>query len=267
MLMAVKNYFRFFKESLKCNMASLLEYKKSFLIQSIFMFVNNGFFLIFWSVLFNASGGDIKGVNMGDILYLWSLPTLSFGIAFFFFGGINKLGKHILEGGLDTYLVQPKNVMINVMLSGMDFSACGDLVYGLVIGLFATGFNFGKYMLLLAYGLVGAIFFVCAEALIRLITVWVGNTDYVEHIYMITMTVNFSTYPEAIYNNFIKILIYTIIPSGYIAFMPIKLIEVFNLKLFGVYLLAVCGFVGITAILSKIMLKKYESGNSMAMRG
>lgn len=267
MLMVVKNYFRFFKESLKCNLASLAEYKKSFIIQALFMFCNNGFFLIFWQVLFNASDGQINGIEMNDILYLWSLPTLSFGIAFFFFGGITKLGKYILEGGLDTYLIQPKNIIINVMLSEMDFAACGDMLYGLVIGLFATNFDMSKYVLLICFGIIGAVFYVCAEALVRLITVWVGNTDYAEHIYIITMTVNFSTYPEAIYNNFIKMLIYTVIPSGYIAFIPIKLINTLSIKHLVLYLIALCGFVSLTALLTKLVLKKYESGNSMALRG
>jgi hypothetical protein len=40
MLTVAKNYFRFMKESIKCNLKSILEYKKSFAIQTIFMIAN-----------------------------------------------------------------------------------------------------------------------------------------------------------------------------------------------------------------------------------
>ena len=71
MLTGAKNYFRFMKESIKCNLKAVMEYKKSFIIQSVFMFFNNFFFLIFWFVIFNGSEGNINGITMNDILYLW----------------------------------------------------------------------------------------------------------------------------------------------------------------------------------------------------
>ena len=91
MLTVVKNYWNFFKKSIKYNLASVLEYKKSFIIQSVFMFFNNAFFLVFWFVVFNASGGDINGTTLNDILYLWSVPVLAYGVAYFFFGGARNL--------------------------------------------------------------------------------------------------------------------------------------------------------------------------------
>ncbi|MBQ8298402.1 MAG: ABC-2 family transporter protein [Clostridia bacterium] len=267
MLTVVKNYFRFMKESIKCNLKGVMEYKKSFLIQSVFMFFNNFFFLIFWFVIFNGSDGNINGITMNDILYLWSLPVISFGTAFFFFGGISKLGQYILEGGLDTYLTQPKNVLINVMVSGMDFSAFGDLIYGLVIGLFAVEFNILKYVILVCLGIIGAIFYICVEALIRLLTIKIGNTDNIEHICINTLMITFASYPEAIYGKLIKMLIYTVIPSAYIAFIPIKFVQTLNFGFLLWFLAVACGFVVLTAVFSKQMLKKYESGNNIAMRG
>ena len=85
------------------------------------MMFNDLFFLIFWIVLFNSNDGDINGTTMNDILFLWAIPTIAYGVANFFFGGTNKLGKYILEGGLDSFLIQPKSVIINVMLSNMEF--------------------------------------------------------------------------------------------------------------------------------------------------
>lgn len=265
MLTAVKNYFRFFKESMKCNLKSVIEYKKSFLIQCLFMFLNNAFFLVFWFVIINAAGED-AGITMNDILYVWSLPVIAYGVAFFFFGGIRELGRHILEGSLDVYLTQPKNVILNVMMSGMDFGAAGDLLYGFVIGLFATEFNLGKFALLLLFGALGAVFYICAEAIVRILTIFIGNTDNIEHIYILTLMTSFSSYPKEIYGSKIKFLLYTIIPSGYVAFAPIDFVKTLDIKVLIMFFVAMAIFVGATILLTKHALKKYESGNAIALR-
>lgn len=266
MLTVVKNYGRFIKESIKCNLKSVVEYKKSFLIQTIFMMINNLFFLFFWMVVFKGNGGEIEGLTMNDVLYFWSLPVMSFGVAFFFFGGISKLGQYIQEGTLDTYLTQPKDVLINVMVSGMDFNAFGDLLYGSIVGLFAVEFNLYKYLILVILGIAGSVFYICAEAIIRLLTIKLGATDNIEHIYMNTLLIKFSTYPEAIYGNFVKGLIYTVVPSAYIAFIPIKFIKTFNAKYLLMFLMGATVIIALTVVTSKQLLKKYESGNNISMR-
>lgn len=266
MLTVAKNYWRFFKQSIKCNMASVIEYKKSFIIQSVFMLFNNFFFLIFWGVVFNASGDNINGITMNDILYLWSIPVMSYGIAFFFFGGTTKLGKYILEGGLDSYLTQPKNVIINVMFSGMDFAAFGDLLYGLLIGLFAVQFDILKYLVLVIFSILGSIFYICTQIIIRLLTIKIGNTDNIEHIYTNTLLITFSTYPEVVYGSIVKFLIYTVVPSAYIAFVPVKFITTFNISYLLLFVCVLTIFILLTSLLSKIMLKKYESGNNIALK-
>ncbi len=263
----IKSYWRFFKQSIKCNMKSLLEYRKSFLIQSIFMFLNNGFFLIIWKVILGASEGGANSFEFTDLLYLWSIPTIGFGITFFFFAGISDLGKYIMEGGLDTYLIQPKNLLINVMLSKMDFSAFGDLVYGLVVGLFATQFDMKKYLLLVLFGTISSIFFICFEAIIRLSSILIGNTDNIEHLLVITILIGTATYPEAIYTGVMKTILYTIIPTAYVAFVPIKLVTTFNISSLILYFAAMVVFISITIIMTKLVVTKYESGNTMVMRG
>ncbi len=230
------------------------------------MFCNNGFFLILWKVIINASdevGGDL---TMNEILYLWSLPVIAYGVAFFFFGGIRKLGTYILEGGLDLYLTQPKNVLINVMLSGMDFGAAGDLIYGGVIGLLATNFDMGKFALMIGLSILAAVFYICTEGIIRLFTVLVGNTDNIEHVMINTMLVNFSGYPSQIYGAGVKFMIYTIVPAAYISFVPINFITTLEPKYLLIFLAAAVVYVAATVLFAKFVLKRYESGNAIALK-
>ena len=60
MLTEAKNNIRYIKNAIKCNLKSIVEYKTSFILQALFMFVNNGFYLIFWNVVFGIN-------NLGDI--------------------------------------------------------------------------------------------------------------------------------------------------------------------------------------------------------
>lgn len=262
----VKNYARFIKMSVIKNIKAVAEYKKSFIIQTMFMMINNVFFLIFWKIVFGISGENINGITMNDILYIWAVPTIAYGVTFFFFGGTQKLGDYMLNGGIDIMLLQPKNVIINALLSSSDFSAFGDLLYGLIVGLFAVQFNMAKYLLLVVLSCVVALFFICTNTILRVISVWIGDTSNIEHIYTNTLLITFCTYPEQIYSGIIKVLMYTIIPAGYIAFIPTKIIDNYDFSLLLVLIPVMLVYLLLTIFVCKKALEKYESANVVLLR-
>lgn len=266
MLMEVKNNFKYIIKSIKCNLKSVIEYRNSFIIQTVFMFINNGFFLIFWNVVFRISNNQTNGIEMKEIYYLWTIPTISYGISYFLFGGIANIGKNIITGGLDSYLTQPKNVFINIATSKCDFSACGDLLYGLVIGVAASN-NILDYFKILGYSLLGSIIFIATMTIIRSLAVFVGDIDDMAERYEHTFLINFSVYPEEIFGKFIKFMLYTIVPAGYIVHLPIKLIRSFSITKFLILIIAIVIYVIIAIIMFKKALKNYESGNAMALKG
>lgn len=266
MLTEVKKYLKFIKMSIIKNMKAAAEYRKSFIIQTIFMFINNFFFLIFWYIVFNISGNNIEGIEMNDILYLWSVPTMAYGIAFFFFGGTQKLGDYILNGGIDILLLQPKNVIINALLSSSDFSAFGDLLYGFLIGLFAVQFNIPRMLLLIVLACVSSLFFVCTNVILRVISVWIGDTSNIEHIYTNTLLISFCTYPENIFPKVVKFLMYTVIPAGYIAFIPINIIALYNFSLLLILIPVAIIYILLTILICQKALKRYESTNNILLR-
>ena len=104
MLMEVKNNIRYFFSAIRISIKSAMAYKASFLVQTIFMAINNLFFLIFWGVVFKNIGND-TGITFNNVLYLWSFSTISYGIAYFFFGGIQKINDYIITGAMDSYCV------------------------------------------------------------------------------------------------------------------------------------------------------------------
>ena len=113
MLMEVKNNIRYFFDALKVSIKSAMAYKVSFIIQTVFMFINNIFFLIFWAVVFSKTGNNTD-ITFNNVLYLWSFSALSYGIAYFFFAGVQKINDYIITGAMDSFLLQPKNILLNV---------------------------------------------------------------------------------------------------------------------------------------------------------
>lgn len=269
MLMEVKNImnnFKFFINATYCSVKSAMEYRLSFFIQSIFMFINNGFWLLFWAIIFNANGSNINGVNMDTMLYLWSIPVISFGVAFFFFGGAENISSYIISGQMDSYMLQPKHPLLNILTSKCNFSAFGDLIYGLVLGFIVVDFDLLKFLLIIIFGIFGSIFYVATSIIIRSLSTWLGDTDVIASKYNDTLLTTFSIYPEKIFDGVMKVLLYTVIPVAYFAYMPINIVINFNLtQLLIVFAVGIVYMIIAVLVFNKAM-KSYESGNTISMR-
>ncbi len=266
MLTVVKQNFNFFIQALKVSIMSAMEYKVSFLIQAVFMFINNGFFLVFWSVVFNINDGKLQDLEFDYILLLWSIPVISYGVTYFFFGGVTQLNTYIITGQMDSFMLQPKNPILNVITSKCYFSACGDLIYGLVIGIVASKYNIIKLLIIIISGIFGSVFYVSTEIILRAISVWLKDTENIANKYKDTLLTTFSNYPESIFSKGIKLILYTVVPAGYISFLPIKIFYSLDFR-FSFIIIAV----GILYLAAAILvfnkaMKCYESGNSISMK-
>ncbi|MGN1013628.1 MAG: ABC transporter permease [Clostridia bacterium] len=265
MLMEVKNNIRYFFDALKVSIKSAMAYKVSFIIQTVFMFINNIFFLIFWAVVFSKTGNNTD-ITFNNVLYLWSFSALSYGIAYFFFAGVQKINDYIITGAMDSFLLQPKNILLNVATSKCSFSACGDLIYGIVIGAIAAGGDVGKIILLILIAAFGSVFFISTEVIFRAISVWIGDTHSIANRYIEMLLITFSTYPENIFRTGIKIILYTVVPVAYLAYMPASILETFNIWKLLLILIVGTIYMFIAIKVFYKAMKSYESGNSMAMK-
>jgi ABC-type uncharacterized transport system permease subunit len=66
-------------------------------------------------------------------------------LAAIFCGNSYHFGELIAGGQLDYYLALPKNPLLHILVSRMDMSGAGDLIFGLLmgaLGCYATGGNY-----------------------------------------------------------------------------------------------------------------------------
>ncbi len=266
MQMAVKKSIRFFFMNLICNIKKSTKYKVNFIVETLFMMINNSTFLVFWAIIISKSGGSVGDVTLNDIMYLWSISTISYGVAYFFFEGVCDINKLIVNGVLDTYLILPKHPLLLIATSKCRFSACGDIIYGIILLVIATKCNMLKALLGIVFGTMGAIVYVGMEIILRSLSVFLGDTEDISKRYIYNLVLNFSTYPEQIYSKALKFLLYTVIPSAYISFIPIKLTQEFNTWLFLIFVFAL-SIISILALVTfNYAIKHYESGNTMMLK-
>jgi ABC-2 type transport system permease protein len=235
----------------------------SFLMNVCFMILNNATFIIQWLLLFTLKK-DISGYELKDVMVLWGLAATTYGLAHIFFQRAFFLPYLIINGKLDSFLVQPKNVLLSIISSGTNTSAIGDLIYGYLV---LCIFNFSPVNLLLFtyFSILGALILTAFAVITGSICFWVVRGDmFAEN--MNNIMINFSTYPDGIFKGVVRLLLYTIVPVGFAIYLPLSIILRFSLW----YLLMVTGFTLFLILLAFFVfyrgLRRYTSSSLMSAR-
>ncbi|PES02431.1 hypothetical protein CN488_30715, partial [Bacillus anthracis] len=122
----------FLKELFVLNLSSNMEYRFNFILQIIFMNINNFMYIIFWLLFFDKFE-NLNGWTMSDMYILFSVVSTGFALAMIFFGNAPRLANLISMGKLDSYLLLPRNVFLHILCSRMSLRAVGDLTFGILI--------------------------------------------------------------------------------------------------------------------------------------
>src|SRR5262245_44274272 len=87
------------------NLKAALALRSAFVIQVVFMALNNLVFFVFWWALMGRVT-TIRGWGLGDIQMLFGLVAAAFGLTITFAGGVRHLGRFIDDGDLDSLLTK-----------------------------------------------------------------------------------------------------------------------------------------------------------------
>ena len=263
MLTAAKNQIKVTLLTTKYAVMREMLNKATFLSNVIFMILNNSTFLIQWFLLLSIKE-SIGGYDIHKILYLWGLASLSYGVAHFFFKGAFHIGEIINEGKLDSYMVQPKNILISVSTASCSPSAMGDIIYGFVL-FFVNDPSIVNFLLYTLFGITGGLIVTSVAIILNSLSFWFARTDSIADAGMNLMT-TFATYPGTIFKGATKIILYTIVPLGATAYIPIDILTNFDWK----YTLIVVGVTVLFVFLAFLIfyrgLKRYASSNLMSAR-
>ncbi|MDF2537289.1 MAG: hypothetical protein K0S76_310 [Herbinix sp.] len=263
MLTAAKQQGKVLLLSVKYNIMRQMTNRAAFITNITFMILNNATFIIQWMILFHLKE-DIGGYHMNDVMVLWGLAASTYGLSHIFFQTAYNLPDLIINGKLDSYLVQPKNVLLGVISSGTNTSAIGDLLYGyLIICIFR--FSIVNLLLFTLFSITGALILTAFAILTGSLSFWIVKGDMISG-NLHSVLLHFSTYPDGIFKGIIRLLLYTLIPVGLIIYLPVKMILRFD----PFTLLLLLGFTVLIIFLAFFVfykgLRRYSSSNLMSAR-
>ncbi|MDD5934119.1 MAG: ABC-2 family transporter protein [Clostridiales bacterium] len=262
MLTAAKNQLRVSALSIKYNLMREMTNHASFIISVIFMMLNNATFIIQWIILFSIRS-DFGGYRMKQVMLLWAIACSSYGIAHILFNKAFTISDSIMKGQLDSFLVQPKNVLISLITSETNTSSIGDLLYGIVVVLIVCPEKIGIYFL---FSIFSAISFTAIAIQFGSFAFWIVRSDVIAD-YVISSMIHFSTYPaDGIFKGVTKLILYTIVPVEFVNYMPLRLILHFNFEEFLYVLLFSVGITTIAIVTFYRGLRHYSSTNLMCGR-
>lgn len=258
MLMEARNNIKFLFLSMKYNILREMLNKASFLMNILLMMLNNVSLIIQWVVLFSLKD-DFNGYSFQDQMLTISLSALTFGITFFFFGGVDNISKFIEQGALDKYLTKPKSILVSVLTSRTQVSALGDILFGLILFLI----YFHKPTEIILYIFVSFLSFVIMLSfliIINSVTFWfIRFADTVEMLG--SAYLSFSMYPRTIFDSTVKVLMHTIIPIGFSIYIPVMLFQEFSIIKLLILIVFSCMFFLFARFLFYRGLKRYTSSN------
>jgi ABC-2 type transport system permease protein len=245
----------------KANLLSAMEYRGSFLTQAVGMMVNDFMYFVIWIIFFDRFN-DVRGWGLNDMYVTYGVLASSFGLVSMFFGNAFYLSDIINKGRLDYYLSLPRPVLLHAVSSRMIVSGVGDFSYGFIsYGLSGTFTWDGLLRFVLAI-MLAAVVFAAFLILIQSLAFWLGIMSNLSALALNAM-LTFGIYPITLFDNYAKLVLFTIIPAALMGAVPAEFIRAFSWQTLAQMLAGAAVFLLIAVAVFGLGLKRYESGSAI----
>ena len=247
---------RFTAALVSTSLQSSVASRGAFLMQVTFMALNNLLFLSTWFILF-ARFERVGDFGLPDMLLLFGVSASGFGLAVVLCGGALELSRTIADGGLDALLCQPKSVLLRVVTSRSQASGWGDVASGLLL----IGFSEGAPLALAPLAvLLAAVAFVATACLAHSAAFWLGRVDSLARA-LVDLVVLFTLYPPSLFGAGVRVLLFTLLPAGVVAYLPVEILRAPGWDTVAIATLAVAAYAALAYRVFSAGLRRYESGS------
>lgn len=256
---------RFLLALLGTNLRAAYALRGSFWLSVAFMILNNLIFFTVWLIYFHRFE-TVNGWNLADMSLLYGIVSFAWGLEVAAAGGLRNLAQTISDGDLDGFLVQPKPALLYVAASRSFPSGFGDMLSGTFL-IAMSGYVSPASAPLIVLVLASSCVIFCATSVIaHSLAFWLGAINSLAREFS-DFLIMFSGNPQTIYTGFLRVLLFTILPAGFIGYLPVEAIRALAPgKLAGA--LAGAAIYGALALWTfRRGLARYESGNRFGVRG
>jgi ABC-2 type transport system permease protein len=257
--------FAFVRALVATNLKATLALRGAFLVQVVFMALNNFTFFVFWWVLMRRVP-SIRGWSLGDIALLYGIVAVAFGLAVSLAGGVRYLGQLIDDGNLDTLLTQPRSVLVYALCLRSQPSGFGDVLSGIMFIAWSREVSWSTLPLLAAAVVAGALIFVACGIVFFSLAFWLGKVETISR-QLWELLITFSLYPEPLFGGALRLALFTLLPAGFVGYIPARVVQAPSVA--DVVLLAggAVAYVGLAVVVFEYGLRRYASANRFTTFG
>jgi ABC-2 type transport system permease protein len=172
---------------------------------------------------------NIGGWDMGELLFLYSLLYISYGLAMLFFAGVREVEFHIENGNFDRYMVTPMGLFFQAIVARVDllttFCYCllGVILFGYSTQMVGVMWDTQNTLLLLASFIGGMLIQASLLLLGSVFSFWTIRTGNVKFLIFFNLR-NLSIYPLNIYPVGLRYILTFILPFAFVNYFPARYI-------------------------------------------
>lgn len=262
---SVQMFYQYTKLTIK----SWFQYKVDAVLRSLAVFLreSTGIIVIYFTLL---QFDELNGWNLDEMLFLFSLLFLTYGILIIFFTGLRDFDDNIRLGRFDRFLLRPRGLLFQIITSNSDwFAAIGHGGLGIllfVISANKVGIDWNLNTIIYYFFTViggvliqGAVFLVFAS-----LNFYLVKTDNLKSMLYSNLR-RFAGYPISIFHKAIQGMLIYIVPFAFVNYFPAQyLLRKQDMKAYPDLFLYISPFVGIVMYLAaylfwRVSIRYYKS--------
>jgi len=249
------HFLRFLITALRTNFRLSIACKASFIVNIVVGCIKHGFFLAAWFFFFDLYE-DIHGWTFCNLLLVYGLISIGIGTVEVFFYGLREIPQLVESHKLDSYLVQPQNIILNIALSKGHISSLSDLITGMIAIIYSS-VSVSSFSLLCPLSI---IFIFALYLYIGSLIFFIKNSsELIKELYRNAIII--ATQPNSAYSGLLKCLTLTILPVGFLSFFPVTFAKTSDYLYLFISYAGTLAFLALSCALFYHGLKRYESGH------
>ena len=237
--------------------AEALANRRGATTQILVMITNDIAWVAFWLIFFDEVGA-VRGWTTDTVVLLLAVLTTSGGLVLGGLANVRHIGTIITTGSLDATLVLPGSPLRHLLARRIDAINMGDVLFGVVLFAVAGDPTPRRAAVFAVVVLVAAVLLASFLVFASSLAFFVG-TDDAGYLGFHSMLL-FAAYPVDIFAGVTKLLLYGVVPAGFVASVPARLVEDFDPSL-AIGLAAVTGIFAAAGLVTfQSGLRRYRSG-------
>jgi ABC-2 type transport system permease protein len=243
------------------NLQSIMEYRVAFLTQVIGMMLNDFIYFAIWIIFFDRFK-EVRGWGIHDMYITYGILASGVGIAEFLFGNAFVLSDIISQGRLDYYLSLPRPVLLHTIASRTMAVGMGDFTYGFLSYGLSGQFSWDGLLRFIVAAILGAIIFTAFLVSVQSLAFWMGRVSNFSS-FIFNAVITFGIYPITLFDNYAKLILFTVIPAAFIGAVPAAFIVSFSWWSLLELLAGAVIFLILALTIFRVGLRRYESGSAI----